>query len=159
MIWKKGVPYDYLAQREGPTKLLLQQKSRMPLAGLVSFILISNYSKIHFLKQKTYFSTFEKGWFPVWNVHSQKQLTHSALDMTAQMVPCWLGSWLRCNFLTAQLLNFKTWLCPKFEKPTQLDIERKLTKMVRYSGVSRFFWECVWPFRIESFFTFPPGCS
>ncbi len=30
-------------------------------------------------------------------VHSQKQLAHWAVDVTAQVVPCWLGSWLNCN--------------------------------------------------------------
>ncbi len=29
--------------------------------------------------------------------HSQKQSAHWALDVTAQVVPCWLGSWLNCN--------------------------------------------------------------
>ncbi len=31
------------------------------------------------------------------NVHSQKQSAHWAVDVTAQVVPCWLGSWLNCN--------------------------------------------------------------
>ncbi len=30
--------------------------------------------------------------------HSQKQLAHWAVDVTAQVVPCWLGSWLNRNF-------------------------------------------------------------
>ena len=30
-------------------------------------------------------------------LHSQKQLAHWAVDLTAQVVPCWLGSWLNCN--------------------------------------------------------------
>ncbi len=27
-------------------------------------------------------------------IHSQKQSAHSAVDVTSQMVPCWLGDWL-----------------------------------------------------------------
>ena len=30
--------------------------------------------------------------------HSQKQSAHWAADVTAQVVPCWLDSWLKCNF-------------------------------------------------------------
>ncbi len=30
-------------------------------------------------------------------IHSQKQSAHWAVDVTAQVVPCWLGSWLNCN--------------------------------------------------------------
>ncbi len=30
--------------------------------------------------------------------HSQKQSADWAVDVTAQVVPCWLGSWLKCNF-------------------------------------------------------------
>ncbi len=36
-------------------------------------------------------------------IHSQKQLAHSAVDVTAQIVPCWLGGRLRCNFRTANM--------------------------------------------------------
>ena len=41
---------------------------------------------------------------PLWRVklftalHSHKQSAHSAVDVTAQVVPCWLSSWLNCNF-------------------------------------------------------------
>ena len=35
--------------------------------------------------------------------HSQKQSAHSAVDVTAQMIPCWLGGWLGCNFPTEYL--------------------------------------------------------
>ncbi len=41
------------------------------------------------------------GWF-MFSL-GQKQLAHSAVDVTAQFVPYWLGSWGRCNFWTAQL--------------------------------------------------------
>ncbi len=34
----------------------------------------------------------------VQRIHSQKQSAHWAVDVTAQMVPCWLGSWLNHNF-------------------------------------------------------------
>ena len=30
-------------------------------------------------------------------LHSQKQSAHWAADVTAEVVPCWLGSWLNCN--------------------------------------------------------------
>ncbi len=30
--------------------------------------------------------------------HSHKQSAHWAVDVTAQVVPCWLGSWLNRNF-------------------------------------------------------------
>ncbi len=46
LFFEKGVPYDSLAQREGPNKLLLQQKSRMPLAGLVYFLLMIQCSVV-----------------------------------------------------------------------------------------------------------------
>ncbi len=35
-------------------------------------------------------------------IHSQKQSAHWAEDVTAQVVPCWLGSWLNRNFLLVQ---------------------------------------------------------
>ncbi len=63
-------------------------------------------------------------------LHSQKQSAHWAVDETAQVVPCWLGSWLKCNF----------W--PVFNQPTLFDIDRKVTGVMKYSGVSYFFWEC-----------------
>ncbi len=31
-------------------------------------------------------------------VHSQEQSAHWAVDITAQVVPCWLSSWLKRNF-------------------------------------------------------------
>ncbi len=50
-------------------------------------------------------------------LHSQKQSAHWAVDVTAQMVPCWLGSWLNCNFWL--VLRQRTQLVFQF---IQLDI-------------------------------------
>ncbi len=49
--------------------------------------------------------TLHSSWCPVstliplchFHLHSQKQSAHWAVDVTAQVVPCWLGSWLNCN--------------------------------------------------------------
>ncbi len=47
-----------------------------------------------------------RGWFwlrilcvtgPTKHLHSQKQSAHWAVSVTAQVVLCWLGSWLDCN--------------------------------------------------------------
>ena len=112
--------------------------------------------------------------------HSQKQSAHLAVDVTAQVVPCWLGSWLNCNLwlvlgqwnqLGFQLIqlditgahclnapdsgvsswvngnspgsaSFEHWVFPAFNQPIQLNIDRKLTEMMIYSGMSYFLWEC-----------------
>ena len=44
------------------------------------------------------FQNFDLGWSFMPTNHSQKQAAHWAVDVTAQMVPCWLGSWLNCTF-------------------------------------------------------------
>ncbi len=38
--------------------------------------------------------------------------------------------------------SLNTWVFPAFRQPTQLIIDRNLTEMIIYSGVSYFFWEC-----------------
>ena len=50
-------------------------------------------------------------------VHSQKQSAHCAVDVTAQVVPCWLSSWLNRNVWLA--LGQSTQLAFQF---IQLDI-------------------------------------
>ncbi len=40
-------------------------------------------------------------------------------------------------------LHLNTWIFPAFNQPIQLNIDRKLTEMMIYSGVSYFFWECM----------------
>ena len=37
-------------------------------------------------------------WAECYTLHSQKQSAHWAVDVTAQVVPCWLGSWLNHNY-------------------------------------------------------------
>ncbi len=39
-------------------------------------------------------------------------------------------------------LHLNTWVFPAFSQPTQFIIDRNLTEMMIYSGVSYFFWEC-----------------
>ena len=39
-------------------------------------------------------------------------------------------------------LHFNTWVFLEFNQPTLLNIYRKVTEMMKYSGVSYFFWEC-----------------
>ncbi len=50
------------------------------------------------------------------------------------------GKWMG-NHLGQLYLN--TGVFPAFNHPTQLNIDRKLTEMMIYSGMSYFFWECI----------------
>ena len=43
------------------------------------------------------------------------------------------------NHLSQQRLD--TWIFPEFNQPTLFDIDRKVTEVMKYSGVSYFFWE------------------
>ena len=66
------------------------------------------------------------------DMHSQKQSAHWAVDVTAQVVPCWLGSWLNRNYW----LVLGPWIQLAFQSS-----ERKIT-WVSYtktvdSGISR----------------------
>ena len=45
--------------------------------------------------QEMFINIYFIHWKKVQPKHSQKQSAHSAADITAQMVPCWLGGWLR----------------------------------------------------------------
>ena len=42
-------------------------------------------------------------------------------------------------------LHLNTWVFPAFYQPIQLNIDRKLTEMMIYNGLSYFFWEWIWP--------------
>ncbi len=78
------------------------------------------------------------------NMHSQKQSVNWAADLTAQMVPCWLCSSLKYDFwpvLKPRQLQLNIRVFPEFNQPTHLNINRKLTETLIYSGVSYFFWE------------------
>ncbi len=50
----------------------------------------------------------------------------------------WMGNHLR-------QLRLNTWVFLEFNQPTLLNIDRKVTDMMKYGGVSYFFWECnIW---------------
>ncbi len=59
-----------------------------------------------------------------------------SVDVTAQVIH--LGQ-----------LHLTTWVLPAFNQPIQLNIDRKLTGMMIYSGVSYFFRECSCRFYIS----------
>ncbi len=65
---------------------------------------------------------------------TEDHLSQLHLD-SGQVYP---GQWTE-NHLAQQHLN--TWVFPAFTQPTQLIIDRNLTEMIIYSGVSYFFWE------------------
>ncbi len=50
------------------------------------------------LQKQTLSSVYSDFYINRTHLHSQKQLAHWAVDVTAQVVPCWLGCWLNCNF-------------------------------------------------------------
>ena len=77
-------------------------------------------------------------------MHSQKQSAHWAVDVTAQLVPCWSNSWLKRNFwLVWELWKSGNLVTTSSWEPW--DINTKVTEheVMIYSGVSYFFWECV----------------
>ncbi len=71
------------------------------------------------------------------NVHSQKQSSHWAVVVTCSSS----GSMLIRHLTEVQLLNI--WVFTVFNQPTPLNIDRNVTEMMKYSGVSYFFWECM----------------
>ncbi len=95
-------------------------------------------------------------WY-LYGIHSQKQSAHCAVDITPQVVPCWLGSWLNCNLwlvlgqwnkLAFRLrtenhlgqLHLNTQVFPAFIQPIQLNIESWL----------RWWYTVGWPISFES---------
>ncbi len=62
------------------------------LSRMVTFIFLPTVSEKNAINSFWYTNAI-----PV-KPHSQKQSAHWAVDVTAQVVPCWLGSWLNCNF-------------------------------------------------------------
>ena len=77
-------PFDFLAQRERPTQLLLQQKSTMPLAGLVYFYKIIFLLFFHFSHATDVMET--QGWKVM--VQSHPHLVADAFRaMASQQTP------------------------------------------------------------------------
>ena len=79
--------------------------------------------------------------FHIVSTPSQKQSAHwAAVDITAQVVPCWLGSWLKCNFWP--VLRQPPWVYFPF---TRLDATWVSSiKTVNSGDVLSCVWEITW---------------
>ncbi len=58
---------------------------------------LGNFDHDHFMTGKFGVRQSFKCRKILWISHSQEQSAHWAVDVTAQVVLCWLGSWLNCN--------------------------------------------------------------
>ncbi len=92
----------------------IRASSQIPESNSMIFIRTNKILK--FIRSLKLYSLWNPGLYGN-NVHSQKQSAHWAVDVTAQMVPCWLGSWLNRNFWL--VLGQRTQLAFQF---IQLDI-------------------------------------
>ncbi len=73
-------------------------------------------------------------------LHSQKQSAHWALDVTAQLVPCWLSSWLKCTFwpvliLVTQVYHLSIIWVSCFRTASPGNIQSREQKITRVSYI------------------------